>query len=306
MTMNETWGYKKADSRWKSAQSLVRNLVDVVSKGGNYLLNVGPDASGQIPAESVKRLVQIGDWMKTNSPSIYGATASPFTKLYWGRATTGHDGTLYLHIFVWPNGGDLDIPLANATASVQPLYKPDAQPSIARKENAIAITGLPASPPDPFDPVIALKLDGPPKPIAPTLRQNADGGLSLLAIECDVHATNAKLEKKGDHPYNIGYWTNIKDTVSWDATIDKPGHFAVDLEYSLGGPQPGSEINIEFGKIKTLPVKLAAGKDFLDFHTINIGDVDLPAGPITVTVRPVKKTGVAVMDLRRIELKPVK
>jgi alpha-L-fucosidase len=139
-----------------------------------------------------------------------------------------------------------------------------------------------------------------------TIKQQPDGTLTLLAVNCDVHGSNAKLEKKGDHPYNIGYWTNVKDTVSWDAKIDKPGRFDVTVEYSLGAPPPGSEITLEFGDAQKLPVKLAARKDFLDFTTIPAGTVELPAGPITITLRPTKKAGIAVMDLRQIQLKPAR
>ncbi len=86
-TMNTTWGYKSYDDDWKSSEQLIRNLIDVASKGGNYLLNVGPMASGEIPPESVERLRAVGDWMEVNSSSIYGTTASPFVRLKWGRAT---------------------------------------------------------------------------------------------------------------------------------------------------------------------------------------------------------------------------
>jgi len=72
MTMNDTWGYKKNDHNWKSAQDLLHNLIDVTAKGGNYLLNVGPTAEGLIPAPSVERLNQIGQWLKINSKAIYG------------------------------------------------------------------------------------------------------------------------------------------------------------------------------------------------------------------------------------------
>jgi len=243
--------------------------------------------------------------MKSNGPSIHAATASPFQKLYWGRATTGHDGTLCLHVFVWPNDGALDVPLANPTASVQPLYPSAEQPGISRKPDSLAITNLPPTSPDPLDPVLALKLDGPPQPIVTAIKQKDDGALSLLAIDADVHATNAKLEKKGDHPYNIGYWTNTKDTVSWDTTITHPGKFTVTLEYSLGSPPPGSDIQLEFGpNTKPLPIHLDPTKDFLDFKTLPAGEITLPPGPVTITLRPTKKTGVAVMDLRQITLKP--
>ncbi len=77
MTMNGTWGYKSFDNNWKSAQTLIHNLVDIASKGGNYLLNVGPTSEGLIPEASVERLQEIGRWMKTSGESIYGTTASP-------------------------------------------------------------------------------------------------------------------------------------------------------------------------------------------------------------------------------------
>ncbi|MDB5319042.1 MAG: Alpha-L-fucosidase [Phycisphaerales bacterium] len=149
MTMNETWGYKQSDTKWKPTQTLIRNLVDVVSKGGNYLLNVGPNAQGEIPAESTKRLQQIGQWMKTNAPSIHGASASPFKKLYWGKATIGQDQTLYLHPFVWPNGADLIVPLTNKSATAKLLPSENTNLTTSNEEDGLHIKGLPATPPTP-------------------------------------------------------------------------------------------------------------------------------------------------------------
>ena len=79
MTLNDTWGFKSYDENWKSTETLVRNLIDIASKGGNYLLNVGPTAQGEIPAASVERLAGMGKWMAVNGESIYGTTASPFS-----------------------------------------------------------------------------------------------------------------------------------------------------------------------------------------------------------------------------------
>ncbi|NIM49746.1 MAG: alpha-L-fucosidase [Gemmatimonadales bacterium] len=73
MTMNDTWGFKSTDDNWKSAETLIHNLVDIASKGGNYLLNVGPTAEGLIPAASVERLAEMGDWMEVNGEAIYGS-----------------------------------------------------------------------------------------------------------------------------------------------------------------------------------------------------------------------------------------
>jgi alpha-L-fucosidase len=71
MTMNDTWGYRKDDNNWKSAEMLVHNLADIAAKGGNYLLNVGPTAEGEIPKPSVERLAEIGKWLKVNAEAIY-------------------------------------------------------------------------------------------------------------------------------------------------------------------------------------------------------------------------------------------
>jgi alpha-L-fucosidase len=114
MTMNRHWGWNAADTGWKSSTQLVRTLVDVVSKGGNFLLNVGPKADGSFPPEAVERLEAIGAWMDVNGESIHGTTASLFGALPWGRSTTrralGGGTTIYLHLFDWPSDGALLLP----------------------------------------------------------------------------------------------------------------------------------------------------------------------------------------------------
>lgn len=108
MTMNTTWGFSEHDHAWKSDEKLIRNLVDIVSKGGNYLLNVGPKADGTIPEESVRSMAAIGRWMEVNSESIYGTQASPFETPDWGRYTS-KGRMLYAHVFDWPEDGRLKI-----------------------------------------------------------------------------------------------------------------------------------------------------------------------------------------------------
>ncbi|PSL30996.1 alpha-L-fucosidase [Chitinophaga ginsengisoli] len=123
MTMNETWGYKSYANNWKSPETLVRNLVDIASKGGNYLLNVGPKADGTFPQESVDLLKQVGDWMKVNGDAIYDTKASPFGLFAWGRCTQKENAdntTLYFSVFEWPKDGKLVIPgLKNKVTSAK-------------------------------------------------------------------------------------------------------------------------------------------------------------------------------------------
>ena len=157
MTMNDTWGFKSYDENWKSSERLIRNLVDIVSKGGNYLLNVGPTPEGTIPAASVERLAAMGQWMKVNGESIHGTTASPFsTQLTWGRATR-KGNTLYLHVFDWPADGTLKIPSMGAQPASAPILGGDADLKIEAAADSFTIK-LPARPVNPIASVIKVQL----------------------------------------------------------------------------------------------------------------------------------------------------
>ena len=123
MTMNGSWGYKPSDNTWKSSEDLIQKLVDIVSKGGNFLLNIGPDGFGRFPAESIRRLNAMGEWTKKNGESVYGASASPYEKPKWGRYTQ-KGNVIYAHVFDWPKSGTLklhkDIKVKKATVLTDP------------------------------------------------------------------------------------------------------------------------------------------------------------------------------------------
>ncbi len=160
MTLNTTWGYSEHDRAWKSDEMLIRNLVDIASKGGNYLLNVGPTGDGSVPEESVRSMRAIGAWMAVNGESIYGTRASVFSRLPWGRSTT-KGRTLYLHVFDWPADGRLTVPGLTTPAKGVRLLAGGVPLQATTSETGLVVK-LPDKAPDPIASVIAVELDGAP------------------------------------------------------------------------------------------------------------------------------------------------
>ena len=165
MTMNGTWGYRASDQKWKPTETLVHNLVDIASKGGNFLLNVGPTSEGLIPEPSVERLKEVGAWMKVNGVSIYGSTKSPLAaQPVWGRVTQKGDN-LYLHVFDWPADGKLVVP-GLEMEKLKAVFLADPQTEVPSAggmyssvdlSRSVTTLQLPAKPLDPIDTVIVIK-----------------------------------------------------------------------------------------------------------------------------------------------------
>jgi alpha-L-fucosidase len=154
MTINDTWAYNKNDHNFKSAQTLIRGLVEVASRGGNFLLNVGPQPDGRIQPEFQQRLKAIGDWLTLNGDSIYGTTYGPVQGVA-GLRTTANDKSIFVHVFDWPSGTceiagiDERVMSARLLASGKPL-------TFRQSEGKLSID-IPAQAPDADVSVIALK-----------------------------------------------------------------------------------------------------------------------------------------------------
>ena len=155
-TLNDTWAFKTDDHNWKSTEDLTKKLVDIVSKGGNYLLNVGPTAEGIIPEPSVERLLGVGDWLKKNGEGVYGTTAGPIQNVDWCRSTQ-KDGSVYIHVFDWPSDGKLKLSgLGRAISEATILGdSKDNNLSIEVRDTFVVING-PVNAPDPIVSVIKL------------------------------------------------------------------------------------------------------------------------------------------------------
>jgi alpha-L-fucosidase len=183
MTINGTWGYKSTDNNYKSTQTLIRNLCDIASKGGNYLLNVGPTSEGLIPQPQIDRLLAMGQWLKVNGDAIYATGANPFVRasadpaapapgrgraLPWDwRATTkfNPDGTgkIFLHIFQWPADGNFAITYTGFKGNVTKAYLLATTAAVEAKttangEQTTLALKLPTAAPDPIASVVCLEV----------------------------------------------------------------------------------------------------------------------------------------------------
>lgn len=156
-TINDTWGYMVDDHNWKSAEELIRKLVDIVSKGGNYLLNVGPTAEGTLPEPSVERLEAVGRWLTAHGDSIHGTGPGPIQGLNWCR-TTARPGSVFVHVLDWPKGGSIRLPDIGPTVRRASLLTvPDNALSMTRQD-ADLIIQAPEHAPDAAVSVIRLEM----------------------------------------------------------------------------------------------------------------------------------------------------
>jgi len=205
MTMNNNWGYNSHDNHWKSSEDLVQKLIDIASKGGNFLLNVGPTAEGVFPQASIDRLKNIGMWMRINHESIYGTQASPFKNLSWGRCTQKPiaGGTrLYLHIFDWPVDGKLIIPrLGSPVVNCYDLAgKKKLKAVKTGSDYLIDVSGLKQQE---YATVIALDVKGIPVIYdAPEIKSSSNIFIDRIPVTLNTQIPNAVIRytTNGDEP----------------------------------------------------------------------------------------------------------
>lgn len=304
MTMNDTWGFKDYDDNWKSTEALIRNIADIASKGGNFLLNVGPTAEGEIPAPSIERLKAIGAWMKVNGEAIHGTTASPFNKLPWGRCTKkARDGgvTLYLHVFDWPEDGGLIVPGLKASPAVARILATGA--TVACKPSGDGVTlRVPSPAPDPVATVIALDFEGEPSIEKVVPRQAPDGSIGLTPDWADIHNSlraHARLEGKGGN-LRIANWDNVESWVSFDFAVDRPGTFRIEADMASAAPQ---KLSVKIAGAPTVAdVPATGGADKFQKVTLATLPITSP-GRHSLELRPEKK-GWKGISIRTVTLAP--
>ncbi|QGY45224.1 glycosyl hydrolase [Maribellus comscasis] len=274
MTMNTSWGYKKNDDNWKSSESLIRMLVDIASKGGNLLLNVGPTAEGLIPEPSVERLKEIGQWMQKNGESVYGTSASPFFKLPWGRCTTKEaesGNLLYLHVFDWPRDGVLRVPGLDARIKDVYLLTNKKQKFSYKFEGEDLLIHAPSVIFDPINTVVVVKT-GKKMEITSNMPSLKDGKILMPADFADIHnpgyGTHAVLSGSGTESV-IQNWVDHRARLEWMFNAAEAGNYRMEV---LVKAEKSSKLNVKMGD-KSLEAEIPATND--KFEIVNLGEIEI-------------------------------
>ncbi len=272
MTMNHTWGYCKHDHDWKSAEELIHNLIGVVAKGGNYLLNIGPQPDGAFPQASVERLAEMGRWMKVNSEGIYGTQPTPFTfQQAWKGTTTRKDdkdgSTLYLHVYDWPTKGKLHVlGVQNEVEKAYLLVDKSQALKTESSEKGIVID-IPATAPSKYSSTVVLRVKG---------KLEIKKGSFILAPEGMILlGRDAKTDKLfcGKGASALGNWSK-QSTAEWTFDVMEPGSYIIDI---AGGAVDDSKMILTCGS-QTLPItipgigRFSYGSNL--YHDFTVGRID--------------------------------
>jgi alpha-L-fucosidase len=288
VTMNDTWGFKRDDTNWKPTGILVQQLVQVSSRGGNYLLNVGPTSEGLIPQPSVERLTEVGQWLKVNSEAVYGASPSPFPyELPWGLITT-KPGKVFLHVFNWPQK---ELVLYGLKSKVRRAYLLSNKAKLKFTQSTDQGADhyglnlqLPASAPDKYDSVIVLDLQGDMQ-VDASLLQQPDESVTLPAFLSEAHKVGSE-GLRFDSRGVVERWLNKDEWLGWDFKVNRSGTFDVVLltsEQKYGRDWEGGH---------TVDIEVAGQK--LKGTVDNNGKEENPANPYWKYV--VSKIGRVMID----------
>jgi len=309
MTMNHTWGYKSYDEDWKSTEDLLHKLIDIASKGGNFLLNIGPKPDGTIPQASIDRLAEIGSWMNINSESIYGTAASPFRRPWWGRCTRKElengDTRLYLQVFDWPEDKYLFVPVNNQAVQCYSLSGNEEMFEVEKAEEGLVVrlTGEAA---DDISTVIVLDIKGSPDVPNQNITQNETGALILSPEQSDlenrgyVSSNHAKLIRDTELSYIT--WKETRTWMEWPLEISADNVF--DIYVTIATTSSDNRIFIEVGEEKK-EFQLPDTKGLDSFQEVRIGTINIPGGTSTLTVKGDKDKWQECY-ISNIELRPAK
>ncbi len=321
VTMNDTWGFKKDDTNWKPTAILIQQMVQVSSRGGNYLLNVGPTAEGLIPQPSGERLGQVGEWLKVNKDAVYETRPSPFQyELPWGIITT-KPNKMFLHVFKWQKqltlfGLKNKVRKAALLAGKKKLKFKQTNDS-ALDHYALTLE-LPANAPDKYNSVIELNLDSDVS-VDAALMQQPDESVTLPAFLSNVHKPDEKSAFRFDSRGVAERWLDKNDWLDWNFKVSKPGTFevfALTSEQKYGANWEGGHVvEIEVAGQKLKATIEIGGKEenpanpYWKYVVSKVGTVKIDkTGSFNLSLKPEtiqaeKKLGLTLVSVKLIPVK---
>lgn len=304
-TVNHSWGFKKSDTKWKSTEVLVQKLVDITTKGGNLLLNVGPHADGSWPEMSIQQLKEMGEWTHAHRDAFYGAEFVSIPQQSWGRVAQAkgaksESGELFLYIFDWPKSGKLVMGGVSFSQVEAFAYNGEPLPTLNAKNGiSIDLSGLKATP---HVTVLRLDyLDFKTRRASPERYQFTGDELVLQARAAKLHGKNITLEK-GTH---IGFWTKPEATAKWELNVPAPGVFRVKALYACDKRYAGSDAQLTIGDT-VLTAKVTPTKNWNTFRMLDMGVVNLnQVGTVDCTLGFGEVRKGALFNLKTLIFAPV-
>ncbi|WP_406683233.1 alpha-L-fucosidase [Seonamhaeicola sp. MEBiC1930] len=301
-----SWGYRSDDDNFKPIPTLIRNLIDQSSKGGNYLLNVSPTHEGTLKVEAVDRLKAMGTWMNKNSEAIYGTQASPLAEEpEWGRITmktVEGKALLYLHVYNWEDGTSLPVRLINQVASCYLLTDKSRSFKTESNSNGIKVE-LTGEAPDAVASVIVLKLKEKPNALPQKpLGQDVEGLVVLPAGRAQYENLQGPGAQYNERLDCVGSWDSETARVYWTFNIDKPGDFQLTALFS---GKKDSEITMSFNGVSS-DVNVPVSGNTKRFRKLDLGKVKVDkVGKYEVSFMPVAGKWNA-LNLKELKIQPIK
>jgi alpha-L-fucosidase len=306
-TLNHTWGYSKADTAWKSPETVIQQLIEVVSRGGSFLLNMGPKGNGEIPEETVKIFKEVGKWVNRNAEGIYGTTTNPFGELDWGYCTVKED-KLYLFVRDWPQHNEITLTgLQNQVKAAWMLTNAADILAVGKTGDQTRIT-LPQQPSDSPISVVVLKLEGKPTvdPQVVTLDEKGELEFNYLKVITSGNAMKRYNRKLG---FNISKWTSPNDVATWHFQVDKPGIYRINADYAADKDSEGRPFEISLGLTSLQPKVVYTGSMFNqlpEYYNFTVGYFEIKQpGKYILTMKPLSAKESNLMYLRKLVLQPV-
>jgi alpha-L-fucosidase len=304
-THNDSWGFVPYDKNWRSSRELVHMLVKINAKGGNLILNVGPQPDGRMPTASLKVLRQVGEWTQRNAEAVYGTTASPFPPLAWGECTVKPDA-LYFHVLEWPADRVLRIPGLRGNLGTLTLLT-SGKTLTYRREGDDLLVALPVTAPDAQDTVLKLKHDGPVS-VNP-VRCLLPGLVNVFEPTTGEFKGKAAMNKQSwmqefgnwKHEQRIEKWEQPIDAVEWPVRVASPGEYRVTLTYSRAG-KSGRQGRIDLAGQTLFFEAQNTGTEPRHEFTHIVGVVNISqAGPARICLAPAE-AGNELFSLREVRI----